>query len=212
MEKFDEIVKEVKEIFTNARKSHDWEHTERVYNMCMHIGNVEGANLDVLKFAAILHDIGREEQDKSHGKVCHAERGAELAEKILMKHNVDGQIINKVKHCIETHRSRGKKIPQSLEAKVLYDSDKLDSIGAIGIGRAFVFAGEVGAKVHNKSVDVKNTKPYTEEDTAYREFLAVLCKIKGRMLTKEGKRIAEGRHKFMVGFFERLNVEVDGEL
>ena len=108
-----------------------------------------------------------------------------------------------------TYRS---KIPNSKEAKILFDADKLDSIGAIGIGRAFLFAGEIGAKLHNKDVDIDKTKPYTKEDTAYREYMIKLRKVKERMLTDEGKHIAKERHKFMVEFFDRLNKEVDGNL
>lgn len=208
----DKIINEVKNKFSNSSKSHDWEHTQRVYNMCMHIGKIENADLEVLRLAALLHDIGREEQDKSKGKICHAERGAVLAKEILEKYNVDKVIIDKVIHCIETHRFRGKKVPQTKEAQILFDADKLDSIGAIGIGRAFIFAGEIGAKVHNKDVDIKRTKSYTEEDTAYREYMVKLRKVKDKMLTNEGKRIAEGRHKFMEEFFDRLNKEVAGEL
>jgi uncharacterized protein len=97
-----------------------------------------------------------------------------------------------------------------LEARTLFDADKLDSIGAIGIGRAFLFAGEVGAKLHNPGADLHNTQPYTQEDTGYREFKLKLSKIKGRMLTAEGKRLAEERHAFMERFFERLQQEYEG--
>jgi len=210
--KFDEIAKEIEKRYQKVRKSHDWEHTQRVYNLCMKIGEKESADLEILKLAAVLHDIGREEQDNSNGKLCHAQRGAVLARKILEKYNLPQEQINKIIHCIETHRFRGDKIPFSKEAKILYDADKLDAIGAIGIGRAFVFAGEIGAKVHDKDIDIDNTKSYTEEDTAYREFLVKLKKIKDRMLTEEGRRIAEERHKFMIDYFERLNKEVEGEL
>ena len=75
-----------------------------------------------------------------------------------------------------------------------------------------MFAGRTGAKLHNKDVDINKTKPYTKEDTAYREFLVKLRFLKDRMLTKEGKRLAKERHKFMMDFFNRLNKEVNGEL
>jgi len=207
---FDDIKEEAKSYLSNARGSHDWAHTERVYNLCMHIGKKENADLEILKLAAILHDIGRELQDKLNGEICHAEKGAILARELLKKHNLDNEKIDKIIHCIESHRFRGDKIPQSKEAKILFDADKLDSIGAVGIGRAFLFAGEVGAKLHDKNVNTEKTKPYTKEDTAYREFMVKLRKVKDRMLTHEGKRIAEERHKFMVDFFDRLNNEVDG--
>ncbi|MBW2554141.1 MAG: HD domain-containing protein, partial [Deltaproteobacteria bacterium] len=172
-----QIKKEAKRYFENAKGSHDWEHTERVCNLCMHIGKEEKADIEVLKLAAILHDIGREYQDKTNGRVCHAEKGALLARELLGKHAMDKERIDKVIHCIECHRFRGDRIPQSKEAKVLYDADKLDSIGAVGIGRAFLFAGEVGAQLHNIDVDVEKTEPYTKEDTAYREFMVKLKKV-----------------------------------
>jgi len=212
MNLFKEIKREAKSFFKNARGSHDWDHTERVYNLCMRIGEKEKVDLQVLKFAAILHDIGREEEYNSKGKVCHAERSAELARDILAKYGFDEEKIDKITHCIETHRFRGNKIPKTKEAKVLFDADKLDSIGAVGIGRTFLFAGEVGARLHNKDVNIEKTEPYTIEDTGYREFMFTLRKIKDRMLTEEGKIIAEERHKFMADFFDRLNKEVDGIL
>ena len=207
-----QIKKEAKSHFENAKGSHDWEHTERVYNLCMHIGKEEKADMEILKLAAILHDIGREYQDKTNGRICHAEKGALLAGELLGKHAMDKEKIDKVIHCIECHRFRGDRIPQSKEAKVLYDADKLDSIGAVGIGRAFLFAGEVGAQLHNIGVDLEKTEPYTKEDTAYREFMVKLKKVKDKMLTEEGKRIAEERHAFMEEFFDRLNMEVEGNL
>ena len=120
--------------------------------------------------------------------MCHAERGAVLARELLRKNTVEEENINKIVHCIESHRFRNKKSPNSKEAKVLFDADKLDAIGATGIGRAFLFAGEVGAKLHNKDIDVENTEPYTKEDTAYREFVVKLRKIRDKMLTPEGKK------------------------
>ncbi len=101
-------------------------------------------------------------------------------------------------------------MPKSLEAKILFDADKLDSIGAVGIGRAFLFAGEVGAKLHNGHQDLSKTVSYSREDTAYREFQVKLRKIKDRLLTPSGRKLAEGRHRFMVRFFERLDAEVKG--
>ena len=210
MELLEQVREEAKERLSSAKGSHDWEHTERVYTLCVHIGEKEGADMEVLKLAALLHDIGRKDEDDSNGKVCHAEKGAEIARAILEKHNVEKEKIDKIAHCIECHRFRNNKVPQSKEAKVLFDSDKLDAIGAVGIGRAFLFAGEVGARLHNRDVDIENTQPYTKEDTAYREFTVKLKKLKDKMLTDEGKRIAEGRHDFMVKFFDRLDKEIDG--
>jgi len=212
MDLLTQIREETKHYFINAKGSHDWQHTERVYNLCLHIGKKEKADLEILKLAALLHDIGREYQDKTNGEVCHAEKGAYLAREVMERHDVDKEKVEEVIHCIECHRFRDDRIPQSKEAKVLYDADKLDSIGAVGIGRAFLFAGEVGAYLHNVGVDIEKTEPYTKEDTAYREFAVKLSKVKDSMLTEEGKRLAEERHHYMEEFFDRLNREVEGDL
>ncbi|HNZ30243.1 MAG TPA: phosphohydrolase, partial [Candidatus Goldiibacteriota bacterium] len=75
-----------------------------------------------------------------------------------------------------------------------------------------LFAGEVGAKLHNPSADILNTKPYTQDDTAYREYMVKLRHVKGRMFTREGRRLAEERHAFMVLFFKRLGMETEGKI
>jgi uncharacterized protein len=194
-----------------ARGSHDWEHTRRVHALCLHIGKEEGADMDVLALAAFLHDIGRLAQDQAQGGLCHAQKGAEMAGEFLRGKIEDSRVLENILHCIRTHRFRGKtRPPETLEAKVLFDADKLDAIGAVGIGRAFQFAGEVGATLHNPLAEPDKTKPYTREDTAYREYCLKLSKIRDRMLTHEGRRLAEARHAFMELFFDRFLAEVSG--
>lgn len=212
MDLFEKVMIEAEKSFLDSRGSHDWDHTLRVYNLCLHIGEKEKADLEILKIAAILHDIARVEQDDSNGKVCHAQRGAVLAREFLKNFEISNEEVDRVVYCIQTHRFRGGEIPRTKEAKILFDADKLDSIGAVGIGRAFLFAGEIGAKLHDKDVDAENTPSYSREDTAYKEYLVKLINIKDMMFTKEGKRIAQERHKFMEEFFERLNREVEGEI
>jgi uncharacterized protein len=196
--------------FEKARGSHDWDHTERVLHLCLHIGRREKADLLVLRLAALLHDIGRDEEDRSHGRRCHAEAGAAKAGPILARHGLPEELIGRIVHCIAAHRYRNEVHPETLEARILFDADKLDSIGAVGIGRAFLFAGEVGARLHDKDVDIEKTKPYTKDDTAYREFLVKLRHVRERMTTREGRRLARGRHAFMAAYFGRLNKETDG--
>ncbi len=112
------IRKVVRRKLSSSRGSHDWEHTRRVYNLCLKIGKPAGADLGVLRLAALLHDIGREHQDRSGGVICHAVKGAALASLILKRHGVDRPTREKVLHCIESHRFRGKKAPVSLEREV----------------------------------------------------------------------------------------------
>ena len=197
--------------FQGARGSHNWDHTLRVCRLCEHLGSIEGVDLDVLLVAAYLHDIGRGSQDDSNGAVCHAQKGARMAAPIVAKLPLsEGQKKN-ILDCIRTHRFRGDRQPQTPEARVLFDADKLDAIGAVGVARAFLFAGEVGARLHNGETGIEDARPYTIDDTGYREFKVKLCKIKNRMQTKEGLKLAEERHVFMEEFFKRFIEENQGK-
>ena len=198
------------EYLSKASGSHGWDHTCRVYNICRHIGRVEKADMEVLETAAYLHDLGRPLEDRSKGRICHAQKGAEIARRLLKNFPISEDQKDNIIQSIRTHRFRGNKKPKSLEAKILFDADKLDAIGAIGIARAFHFAGEVGAKLHSPYVDPENTEPYTEDDTGYREFRLKLSKIKDRMLTSEGRRIAKERGEFMEIFFKKFISEFEG--
>lgn len=198
-------------MFSAAKGSHDWEHTLRVFRLCRRIGEAERADMDVLLIAACLHDIGRCYQDASNGIICHAEKGAELAAPLIQPLSLSEERKQNILHCIRTHRFRGNGTPRTIEARVLFDADKLDAIGAVGIGRAFLFAGEVGARLHNSHGNVEDTKPYSREDTGYREYCLKLSKIKDRILTDEGKRLAADRDAYMTSFFDRFLSEHAGE-
>lgn len=200
-----------KALLNGARGSHDWDHTLRVLRLCEHIGPAEGADMRVLRIAALLHDIGRSRQDEANGTVCHAAAGADMAAAVLEELGLEPQCRDAVLHCIRAHRFRGGCVPRTIEAKVLFDADKLDAIGAVGVARAYLFAGEVGARLHNPNHDIAGTKAYSSEDTGYREYRVKLCKIRDRVLTATGKRLAAERHAFMEAFFQRFIAEYEGE-
>jgi len=205
----------VKEIaykhFKGARGSHNWDHTLRVCRLCELLGPAEGVDLDVLMVAAYLHDIARDRQDDTNGAVCHAEEGARMAAPIIAALPLEENQKENILHCIRAHRFRGDRQPQTPEARVLFDADKLDAIGAVGVARAFLFAGEVGARLHNAEENLEATRPYSSEDTGYREFTLKLCRIKDRMQTREGRKLARGRHAFMEAFFNRFIDENEGK-
>ena len=206
-----EIKSIVKTLFENASGSHDWEHTKRVFKLCERIGAVEGANMEILGIAAYLHDIGRCRQDHTKGAVCHATEGAKMAQELLANFSLSEPEKQNILHCIASHRFRGNQVPDTIEAKVLFDADKIDAIGAVGIARAYLFAGEIGAKLHNSISDISATQPYSEEDTGYREYCVKLSKIKDRIITDSGKSIAKKRHEFMEMFFDRFLKEYHGK-
>jgi uncharacterized protein len=197
--------------FSRALGSHDWEHTLRVHRLCRSIGPVEGADMLVLEAAALLHDIGRAHQDAVNGSVCHAVQGAAMAGRIISALPLTNARKDNIIHCVRAHRFRDGYPPESVEAKVLFDADKLDAIGAVGVARAYQFAGELGACLHNPNLPPEKAEPYSRNDTGYREFCVKLSKIKNRLLTAEGRRLAQDRHDFMVAFFDRFLEEYAGK-
>lgn len=205
------VRKSARDLLNGARASHDWDHTQRVCGLCERIGPREGADMVALRIAALLHDIGRSSQDKANGAICHAEKGAQMARSLVNGLPLSRERRENIIHCIRSHRFRGDVGPESTEARVLFDADKLDAIGAVGVARAYLFAGEVGARLHNTDVNIEETEPYSREDTGYREYRVKLRGIRDRILTKEGRRLAEARHAFMTRFFKRFLKEYEGE-
>ncbi len=216
----DKIINEVREkakkFFVGASGCHDWSHVERIYTLALKIAKKEKADINVVKLAAYLHDVGRKEEMDSKGKICHAEKGVELAEKILEPYNLEKKIKENILHCILAHRFRNDHEPSTIEAKILFDADKLDSIGAIGAGRAFLFAGSSGSNcmyTGNEKKLMKNARDfsYSKEDSALLEYYFKLKKVKSKILTKTGKEIANNRHSYMADFFKRFESEIKGE-
>ncbi|MEW6076555.1 MAG: HD domain-containing protein [Thermodesulfobacteriota bacterium] len=205
------ITEIVKQFFLAAQGSHDWEHTRRVVDLTRTIGALEGADMAVAVTGALLHDIGRCHQDNAGGALCHAQKGADLAVAILEQFDFSANQIKNIVHCIAAHRFRKPPEPETLEARVVFDADKLDAIGAIGIARAYLFAGELGACLHNPEIDVTLAPSYSVNDTGYREYLVKLRWIKDRMLTAAGREMARQRHEFMELFFSRFLAEYEGK-
>jgi len=210
LKKIEKIIK--KELSSSA---HDLEHTFRVFKLaCTLAENEKDVDIEIVKLSALLHDIARvkEDSDKS-GSIDHAILGAEMAEQILKNLGYPGRTVQSVKCCIQTHRYRGNNIPKTKEAKILFDADKLDAIGALGVARAYMIAGERGeriyldvdinrymkknllnGKINGRIKDISKHSPNIELETKFK-------RIPERLFTKEAKRIAEERLVFMENFF-----------
>ena len=207
-EKFALIFERVKAHLESAPGCHDFEHTLRVLHHARVLASLIRSDLQIVELAAVLHDIARPEELTAKGKCCHAKIGSEMARNLVFEVFRDATHAAAVGEAVRTHRYRGKDHPQTVEAKIVYDADKLDSLGAIGIGRAFLFAGRENARLHNTKEEALGSAAYSREDTAYREFLVKLCKLPGVMQTAEGKKIAKKRLRFMEKFFDELSDEI----
>jgi len=186
---------------------HGFDHVLRVYELAERLARSEGANLKIVRAAALLHDAGGEDQSRSG----HHHGAAEFARRILAAQGWPEKPIQQVQHCIRSHRFRGKKqAPESLEAKILFDADKLDAIGAIGVARALAYAVLAGqpfyAPPSTRFIQSGQGEP-GEAHSAYHEYTFKLSKLKDLLYTPTAREMAESRHSIMCEFFERLESE-----
>ena len=199
----------IKSVLTDdISDGHDFDHTCRVVKHALDLcDQIPHADRRIVHLAAILHDVARPQEFQSQGAVDHAAAGAVIARSFLLQHTTP-EIADRVADAIAQHRYRSGVRPATIEAQILYDADKLDSLGAVGIARAFMFAAKAGAKLHNSAEVAIASPAYSAEDTAYREYLVKLSKLPGNMLTEPGKRFAENLAGFMKSFFNQLNTEI----
>ena len=211
-----------KHLASDNDPAHNIEHVMRVYNLAINLAKGEKIDLDVVKIAVLLHDIGgaQERKDPS-GKPDHAIESAKLAKPFLIKLDLPENKIEHILDCIISHRYRSEQKPKTLEAKIVFDADKLETVGAIGIARAFVWVGKNNAHIYKK-VDIEE---YAKEN--------MFGKINGRiqdktkhspqinwetkdkhvvnyLYTKKAKLIAKRRIEFSEKFLLKLEKEIKG--
>lgn len=195
--------------------AHDFDHVLRVSAMARRLAAAEGADLEIVETAALLHDIAR--SDERANGCDHALESARRAGEILAGWPTER--LQAVTDAIAAHRFRNNLVPGTLEAKVLYDADKLDSMGAIGVARAYAVAGVCGqrlwAVVDEGWVERKASQEHHHdlhaEHTPVHEFAFKLSRLAGTLFTPTARAIAAQRHQFMVAYFARLEQEVKGE-
>lgn len=189
--------------------AHDKEHIYRVLYSALEIaGEEQDVDYDVLICACLLHDIGRREQFENPS-LCHARVGSEKAYRFLMEQGFEESFAAKVRHCILAHRYRNNNVPETLEARILFDADKLDVTGAIGIARTLFYKGQVSEPLYN--VDDRGQVQDGTEDTSpsfFREYKYKLENIYSHFYTKKGAELAKARRQAAVDYYENLLEEV----
>jgi uncharacterized protein len=200
-------IEKAKQYYQGADAIHDFDHVVRVLALAERLAQEEGADLEIVRAAALLHDVARGQGDRL--TTDHAQAGADFARGLL-----DGNPLERVEavaQAIAAHRFRTGPRPRAIEAKVLHDADKLDAIGAIGVARAFAFGGHEGQRLWAEvPAGYQESQATRQAHTPVHEYHMKLVRIKERLLTASARRLAEERHAFMVVFFSRLEQEVQG--
>jgi uncharacterized protein len=189
---------------------HGFDHALRVYALALEIGTEMNADLEILRAAALLHDASGAAPGESGTRSSHEQNSADLARRVLLNEGWEDSQVSAVEHCIRAHRFRSKESPQTLEAKILFDADKLDVVGAFGIARTIGYAIQAKTPIFSEPSEqfmIDGTKEAGELHSAYHEYLFKLRRVKERLYTEPAKRIATHRHKVLVNFFDQLAAE-----
>lgn len=190
--------------------AHDREHIYRVLYNALEIAKLESnVDYEVLIAACLLHDIGRKEQFEDPA-LCHAMVGGEKAYRFLMENGFGKDFSERVRHCIQTHRFRKSMQPESVEAKILFDADKLDVTGALGIARTLMYKGNVAEPIYTMLPNgLISDGTQDDAPSFFREYKFKLEKLYDMFYTFKGTEMAQQRRKNAVTFYESLYREVN---
>jgi uncharacterized protein len=190
--------------------SHDLFHFKRVFAVASAIANKEGAEADrlVLLAAAYLHDIVNPPKDsplRSKASTLSAERAGD----ILRQEDFPADKIAAAQHAIAAHSFSAGITPESLEAKILQDADRMEALGAIGLARTFYVGGRLKSSLFDPEDPLATDRDLDDAKYAVDHFQAKLFKLPALMNTNEGRRIAEKRAAFLQQFLDQLLSELE---
>lgn len=207
-------LEQAKEWYEASDPVHGLGHVLRVARMAEHIGRELGADLEILRAAALLHDASGAHPEAESRRANHEAASASFARQVLEGEGWPQERIQAVEHCIRAHRFRSSEAPQSLEAKVLFDADKLDVLGAFGAARTIAYALQAGQPLFAEPSERflrEGVEANGEAHSAYHEYLFKLRHVKDRLQTEPARRLAKQRHAALAAFFEQLAAEARGE-
>jgi uncharacterized protein len=207
----DKIKKRVSKMLEGRDPAHDFQHILRVFRNAEFIGRREGAEMEVLLPAALLHDLVV--YPKGSAKTSRsADDSADLAEKILHEYSCPKEKIDRICYCIRTHSYSKRLTPSSLEGRILQDADRLDALGAIGIARTFSVGGSERRTFYNPDDPFwKSGRNPDDRQWTLDHFQSKLLKLKNSMHTQTGRAMAQERTAFMELFVRQLQHEITYE-
>lgn len=193
----------------SAEGGHDWQHIRRVVVNANNIATTEPCNKEIVLLGALLHDIA---DSKFHGG--DETIGPETARGFLIAAGALEDLTEAVVNIVAHISYKGGQVSNfhSPELAIVRDADRLDAIGAIGIARAFNYGGFKNRKLFDPEIPPVEypTKEDYKSSTAptINHFYEKLLKLKDLMHTDTGRRLAEDRHQYMLGFLDQFFQEV----
>jgi uncharacterized protein len=187
--------------------AHDLSHLQRVWHNARTIHAQEGGDLEVLLAAVLLHDCVSVEKN-SPLRSQASRLAAEKASAVLADLNWSGANISAVVHAIEAHSFSANIPAASLEAKILQDVDRLDSLGLLGVARTFYVAGRMGSALYDPLDPEAQHRDYDDKRFCLDHFQTKLLHLADGFQTPTGRRLAQIRHERLKGFMEQFKEEI----
>jgi len=188
--------------------AHGWEHVQRVYRLALHIAQQEGADPFIVGVAALLHDLGRLTHDETRH---HADLSVIHARDLLTRHQVPPDKQEAILHAIDAHSFSKGLQPRTLEARIVRDADRLDSLGAIGILRWAITGTQRGTpETRSYHPDDPFAEWHPLDDRRYMldHFYSKLLKLSDTMSTQTGRKLAERRTRFIRTYLDEFKDEL----
>ena len=209
----EKVEKYVKEISYGESTGHDWWHIKRVHDLSIKINEIENNNEFVIKMIALMHDLF--DSKFSDGNI--RDNLISLMKKLEIYELINEFDRENIIFSIENLSFKGgfNKVELSKEGQIVQDADRIDAIGAIGIARTFAYNGKKGNQIYDPDmgiVEIKSEEEYRNKKRhAINHFYEKLLKIKYTINTKEGKKIADMRTKYMQEFLVEFYDEWNGK-
>lgn len=187
--------------------SHDLTHFDRVVTIAKKLAFTEGACIEIVVPAAWLHDLVNLPKDNPQRKNASS-LSAEAAIDFLKFIHYPDCFLDGIDHAIRAHSFSSQIEPQTLEAKVVQDADRLDAIGAIGIARCFNVGGQLRRSIYNSNDPFAVERPPDDSIYTLDHFFIKLFSIAQNLRTPSGQKEGELRLEFMVRYLEQLKNEI----
>lgn len=199
-----------------GKDGHGIGHTDRVYKLALNISEGMNVDMDVVRAAALLHDVARSRENKKNsidygGEFCHAVEGVKMACKILEENRFPFEKIDSVAHAIEVHRYSKGLEAKTMEAMILQDADRLDALGATIVVRMVKACVEHELPIYDPSIPIKDEYDGSKLTLINHVYEKLLKITPDSFKTAKAREIARGRYGFVKEFAERYVGEVEGK-
>lgn len=187
--------------------SHDTSHLDRVWNNARAIMAGEGGDAELVAAAVLLHDcVHVEKSSPLRGQASRL--AAERATGVLSGLGWAQDRVAAVGHAIAAHSFSAGIAPQTLEARILQDADRLEAIGAIGVARCFYTAGRMGSLLYDPADPRAERRKLDDRAFAIDHFRTKLLKLEDGFQTPAGARLARERTQLVADFLAAFEKEV----